>query len=60
LSDELSNFAVFRIFVPSDDKLDDAGRVSEHGGGVGLGHSDQGLAVHLDDLIVHLKNEKRL
>ena len=48
LSDELGHFTVLRVLLSADDEVDEALGVPQHGGSVGLGHSYQAGAVHLE------------
>ena len=48
LSDELGHLTVLRVLLPPDDEVDEALGVPQHGGSVGLGHSYQAGAVHLE------------
>ena len=58
LSNELGHFAVLRVLVSADDKLDNAGSVPEDRGGVGLSDPDQRFTVDFDDLVVDLKQNR--
>ena len=48
LSNELSDFAILRILLPSDDEVNEAGSVPEDGSCVCLGHPHKAGRVHLE------------
>lgn len=58
LTNERGNLAVVALPVAADQELHEAFRVPEDGGSVGLSDPDQAFAVHFDDLIVDLRQEK--
>ena len=55
LSDQLGHLTVLRVLLSADDEVDEALGVPQHGGGVGLGHSDQAGAVHLETGKCHVR-----